>query len=38
MAYLTNDTVETSIKNHISPYETAIYDSDGMTVNHMLHW
>jgi hypothetical protein len=38
-AYVTSDTSETSIKNHIfhytTPHETVICDIDGVTGDHM---
>jgi hypothetical protein len=41
IAYVTNDTAETSIKNHIhyfaTPCETVICDCGGMTGDHISH-
>jgi hypothetical protein len=40
-AYVTSDTAEKSIKNHIyhytTPRETEICDNDGMTDDHISH-
>jgi hypothetical protein len=40
-AYVTNETTETNIKNHIyhytTPREIVIYDSDGMRGNRISH-
>jgi hypothetical protein len=40
-AYVTNDTAETSIKNHIyhyaTPHEIVIRDSDGLTGDCILY-
>jgi hypothetical protein len=40
-AYVTNDTTETYIKNHIyhytTPHETIICNSDGVISDHIAH-
>jgi hypothetical protein len=39
--YVTNNTAQTSIKNHIyhysTPHQKVIFDSHGVTGNHILH-